>query len=233
MSAAAITLDAAGTLLAPAEPIGVTYARTAARHAIHVSPDDVARGFAAAFAAAPPLAFPDATDAADRAARERAWWAAIVAAALGRGAPPGAVDAVFDELYARYARPEAWRVYADVPPALAALRARGTRLAVVSNFDGRLPGLLAGLGLAPYLDAVVWSSLAGAAKPAPAIFRAALTALNARPTDALHAGDSVAADVEGARAAGMAAVLVDRERRSPPLPPDVRVVESLAALVQP
>jgi len=230
MPPAAITFDAAGTLFAPAEPVGATYAARAARHGLHLSADDVARGFAAAFAAAPPLAFPQATSTADLADRERAWWAAIVRAALAPGSPAGAVDAAFAELYAHYARPDAWRIFPDVRPTLETLRARGVRLAVVSNFDGRLPALIAGLGLAPCFDAVVYSSRAGAAKPAPAIFHAALAEMSASPADALHVGDSVAADVHGARAAGLAAILLDRDRHRPPVPAEVRVIESLAAL---
>ena len=229
MALAAVTLDAAGTLFEPAEPVGVTYARAAARHGIIVTPDEVARGFAAALAGAPPLAFPGAGPA-DLPARERAWWYAVVRAALGVRAPADALEGCFDELFAHYARPDAWRVFADVVPALTALR--GLRLAVVSNFDGRLPALLAGLGLAPFLDAVVYSSSVAAAKPEPAIFHAALRKLDVPAAEALHVGDGVIADTQGARAAGMRAVLLDRSRRRPPVPPDVRVIDSLAELAR-
>jgi len=221
---AAVTFDAAGTLIAPAEPVATTYVRCAARHGIAVDPDVVARRFAAAFAAAPPLAFPGA--AGDVARRERAWWAAVVGAALG--AEPAA--ACFDELYAHYAGAEAWRVFPDVAPALAGLRGRGVRLAVVSNFDGRLPALLAALGLAPSFDAVVHSTAVGAAKPDAAIFRAALAALDVPAAATIHVGDDVHADVDGARAAGLGAVLVDRSGRRPQVPAGVRVVGTLAAL---
>src|SRR5205807_1475626 len=83
-------------------------------------------------------------------------------------------------------------------------------LAVVSNFDGRLPRVLASLGLRPLVDLVVHSTAAAAAKPDPAIFRAALSALGVAPSAALHAGDGPVADVEGARRAGLRAVLLDR-----------------------
>jgi putative hydrolase of the HAD superfamily len=225
---AAVTLDAAGTLFAPAEPVGATYARIAARHGIAATPADVARRFAAAFAAAPPLAFPRG-DPARRADDERAWWAAVVGAALG--VAPATIGACVAELYAYYATPAAWCVFADVPPALAALRARGCRLAVVSNFDGRLPAVLDGLGLSPSFDAVAWSTAVGAAKPDAAIFHAALAALDVPAAAALHAGDAPDADVAGARAAGLRAVLVDRTRRRPRVPAGVVVVDTLAALV--
>ena len=220
MRLGAVTLDAAGTLFEPAEPIGVTYAQIARRHGIVVAADAVERGFADAFAAAPPLAFPDATPAT-LADDERAWWSSVVRAALG-AEPTPAFAACFAELYEHYARPAAWCMFADVPDALRALRARGLRLAVVSNFDRRLDGLVAGLGLAPLLDAIVPSTRAGAAKPAPEIFHVALRALGVPAVAALHAGDGVTADVAGARAAGLGAVLVDRRTRRPPIRPPIR-----------
>ena len=135
-----------------------------------------------------------------------------------------------DEVEAYYARPAAWRVYPEVPAVLEALRASGLRLAVVSNFDARLEGLLAGLGLSPFLDYVLHSSRAGCAKPDAAIFHAAVAALGVPPGHALHAGDSIVMDVEGARAAGLRAVLVDRAGHRPPLPPDVPAIRSLDEL---
>jgi putative hydrolase of the HAD superfamily len=205
----AVTLDAAGTLFDVAEPVGATYARIAAAHGIALDAGAVERGFRVAFAGAPPLAFPGASPVR-LADHERAWWYTVVRAAFGRAGGSPAFDPCFAELYTHYARPDAWRVHADVPDALRALRTRGLRLGVVSNFDGRLPGLMAGLGLAPLVDAVTHSSLAGAAKPDPAIFHAALTRLGVAPPEALHVGDDPRADVEGARAAGMHALLVDR-----------------------
>ncbi len=228
MRLGAVTLDAAGTLFEPVEPVGVTYARVARRHRIVISSDEAERRFRAAMESAPPLAFPDAPPR-ELADRERAWWSAVVQQTLGAGSAPG-FSACFAELYAHYARARAWRVFPEVVDALRALRARGLRLAVVSNFDHRLEALLAGLGLAPFLDGVVLSARAGVAKPAPAIFRMALAGLGVPPVAALHCGDGVAADVEGARAAGLRAALLDRTGRRPPVPPDTIVVTTLGEL---
>jgi putative hydrolase of the HAD superfamily len=68
------------------------------------------------------------------------------------------------ELYERFARADAWAVYPDVVPALQELRRRGLRLAVVSNWDERLPRLLLALDLAGYFDAIVFSQEAGVEK---------------------------------------------------------------------
>ena len=89
MALRAVTLDAAGTLFDVAEPVGTTYARFAARHGITLTPGDAERGFRAAFAAAPPLAFPGGS-VTRRADHERAWWYALVRRAFGRECAPSA-----------------------------------------------------------------------------------------------------------------------------------------------
>jgi putative hydrolase of the HAD superfamily len=205
----AVTFDAAGTLFAPRERVGETYARTARRHGIDADPDAVDAAFRRVFRAAPPLAFP--ATAVDRLARERAWWREVVRGALALDAADPRLDPVFDALFAHYERGHAWRVFSDVVPALDALRRRGLALGVVSNFDGRLPVLLSALRLASAFDAVVWSSAAGAAKPDPTIFAAAAHALAVPLASLLHVGDDAIADVDGARGAGARALQLDRE----------------------
>jgi len=102
--------------------------------------------------------------------------------------------------------------YPDAAPALAALRARGIRLVVASNWDCSLAEVLASTGLGGALDAVVPSAKVGAAKPDPRLFEAALAEAGVARERAVHVGDSVEHDVEGARAAGVSAVLVRRAR---------------------
>ena len=122
-----------------------------------------------------------------------------------------------------------FRAYPEVPAALERLRAGGARLAVVSNWDVSLHDVLERTGLRGLVDAVVISAELGVAKPDPAIFRAALDRLGAGAADAMHVGDSVEADVAGARAAGLEAVLVARD--GAPAPDGVRVVASLDGLL--
>jgi putative hydrolase of the HAD superfamily len=93
--------------------------------------------------------------------------------------------------------------------ALAALRELGLSLVVVSNSDGSVERLLGTVGLRPYLDAVIDSHVVGFEKPDPRIFHAALAGARAHPERALHVGDLYAADVVGARAAGIHALLLD------------------------
>ena len=96
-----------------------------------------------------------------------------------------------------------------VPEALEAFRARGLKLAVVSNSDGSLEAGLRDQGLHGYFDAVLDSHLVGHEKPDPRIFEVALARTGVAPERALHVGDLFSADVVGARRAGVHALLLD------------------------
>jgi putative hydrolase of the HAD superfamily len=100
--------------------------------------------------------------------------------------------------------------YPDAAPALRELRDRGEKLVAVSNWDCSLPAVLERCGLGELLDGVVSSAVAGARKPDPAIFEPALELAGCGPDEALHVGDTPEEDVEGARAAGIRALLIDR-----------------------
>ena len=101
------------------------------------------------------------------------------------------------------------RILPGVPEALAALRAGGIKLAVVSNSDGTIEEGLVHFGLRDHLDAVFDSTRVGFEKPDPRIFFAALEALRSAPQRTAHLGDLHAVDVVGARGAGVHGVLVD------------------------
>jgi putative hydrolase of the HAD superfamily len=122
-----------------------------------------------------------------------------------------------------------FRPFPDAAPALRGARARGQRTAVVSNWDAALPEVLERVGLLDLVDAVITSAAVDAPKPDPAPFRAALESLGADPTGAAHVGDSAAEDVAGARAAGVAPVLLVR-RGPPPVGSEARVITSLLEL---
>ena len=119
--------------------------------------------------------------------------------------------------------------FADVRPALAAARAAGRRLVVVSNWDVSLNDVLDRLGLSQMLDGVVTSAEFGVRKPAPEIFDHALALAGVAAHDAIHIGDSLAEDVAGARAAGIEAVLIKRD--GDPGPPGVRTITTLTMAV--
>lgn len=120
--------------------------------------------------------------------------------------------------------------FADTVPALKDLRASGVRLVVVSNWDVSLHEVLARTGLAPLLDGAVSSAEAGAAKPDPEPVRRGLALAGAAPDEAWLVGDTAAADVAGALAAGVTPILIDRDGSAPSTQPGVRRIRSLAEL---
>jgi putative hydrolase of the HAD superfamily len=120
--------------------------------------------------------------------------------------------------------------FPEVPGAIDALRSRGARLVVVSNWDCSLPDALRAAGLAGRLDATITSAQTGAAKPDGAIFGAALAAAGVAASAAIHVGDSLREDVEGARAAGVEPILLLRDARAAPA--GVRSIRSLDELLE-
>ncbi len=117
------------------------------------------------------------------------------------------------EMTRAWERAEHFELYEDALPALEALRARGLRLGLLSNTARDLDAFVAHHGLE--VDAVLTSRAHGKTKPHGTIFRAMLERLGVEADAAAMVGDTVEDDVEGARAVGMRAVLVDREGRYP------------------
>ena len=111
-----------------------------------------------------------------------------------------------------------YRVFPDVLPALARLRAAGLATAIISNADADVTALCTHLAFADRVDLIVTSALVGWEKPDPRTFRAALDPLGIPPAAALHVGDQPRSDVAGALAVGMHALLLDRYGRHPDAP---------------
>ncbi len=123
--------------------------------------------------------------------------------------------------------PEELTLFPDAKAALAELRALGLTLGVISNMGLELDGLLERLGIGEYVAVRSTTGSAGVSKPHPRIFRFALAQAGVRPAEAVHIGDSIPADVKGARGAGITPVFVQRTPGTPP-PDGVPVVGSLA-----
>lgn len=108
--------------------------------------------------------------------------------------------------------PAHFAVFPDVERTLRALRARGVPLMLVSNWHAGLRGFCRALALDAYFDVIVSSFEAGYEKPDPRIFAIGCAQLGLLPEQVLHIGDSLIDDVEGARAAGLGAVHLERPR---------------------
>ena len=125
-----------------------------------------------------------------------------------------------------------FRTFDDVPGSLAALKELGLVLVVVSNWDVSLPAVLDRVGVAGLLDGVVTSAQTGTRKPDRAIFDRALELAGVSAEEAIHVGDSPREDLDGARGAGIEAVLLVRSGTAGPADvPRIRSLSELPALL--
>jgi putative hydrolase of the HAD superfamily len=108
---------------------------------------------------------------------------------------------------AAYINPDSWRLFDDALPCLHALRSSGWRHVILSNHVPELPGLVESLGLGPLIESVFNSAQTGFEKPHGKAFRTVLTSIE-DATRVWMIGDSVSADIAGAQAVGLPAILV-------------------------
>jgi HAD superfamily hydrolase (TIGR01509 family) len=81
--------------------------------------------------------------------------------------------------------------------------------AVISNADGKIEDVLRRCGIADCFESITDSGIVGQEKPHPAVFQAALLAMQAKAAESLYVGDVYSVDYVGARNAGMQAILFD------------------------
>jgi putative hydrolase of the HAD superfamily len=216
-----LAFDAVGTLIFADPPVHIVYYRVGRRFGSQLAPQEVRARFREAFALRAAGWDPSADVMGDQATSEtiagaagpdgetaeRRFWSAVVADVLPDVSDP---QACFEELFAYFARPTAWTCFADVEETFSEARQRGLQLAIASNFDARLHAICDGK---PELSGVtqrVISSEVGSRKPDSAFYGALLDACECGPEELLMIGDDPAADVEGARRAGIQALQIDR-----------------------
>jgi putative hydrolase of the HAD superfamily len=222
----AVLFDAAGTLIQLREPVGETYRRLALAYGVVLPASRIEEAFRRVLRQAPPMVWPGRPPG-EVAELERSWWRAVVRSSF-RAADASArftdFEGYFSALFDHFGGLEAWQPAPGAIEVLGALRARGLRTGVVSNFDHRLPRLLQGLGLAPQLEVVVRPADAEAAKPDPRIFGFALRRLGVGAEETIYVGDDALHDVAGAQSAGLTAIDASSLATLAELGPRIRAV---------
>ncbi|MCL1891266.1 MAG: HAD-IA family hydrolase [Coriobacteriia bacterium] len=122
--------------------------------------------------------------------------------------------AIARSVHKRYFTAQSWKPFDDVVPTLKKLKERNIRMGLISNWDSSLEGIIDGLGLAPYFDVIISSAAVQLHKPMPEIFTLALERMGTTAAEAMHIGDHLTADVEGALAVGITPVLLSRNNTS-------------------
>jgi HAD superfamily hydrolase (TIGR01662 family) len=146
----------------------------------------------------------------------------------GRGA--GVVCAA-ERIYQQWASNHHFEIYDDVAPVLAELAASGFVLGVISNSHRSLDAFKTHFKLDALIGATISSAEHGYMKPHRSIFEAALQQAQVTAAEAVMVGDSLKADIEGARAAGMRGILLRRSGEKPAsLASDISLITSLYQL---
>jgi putative hydrolase of the HAD superfamily len=209
-----ILFDAAETLFHINGSVAEIYLLYAVKQGFQQKPDSleaITRAFKRAFREAPPPVFVEMVPAKLKQC-ERLWWFDIVHSVFYRVGMFERFDEFFEEVFRVFEDARSWVLYPETERVLAQLRDQGFELGIVSNFDSRLFTILRGLGIESYFNSVTISSLAQAAKPAARIFELAVEKHAMDPEEAVHIGDSLRDDVEGAQKAGLTGILLDRKR---------------------
>jgi HAD superfamily hydrolase (TIGR01662 family) len=209
-----IAFDAVETLIHPVPSAGAVYHRVGFRHGSRRAAEEVARRFRDVFAS-----IEQSTDldcGCNQAqepfhtceVRERLRWQRIVESVLDDVLTPGEC---FEELFAHFGQPANWACFPEVGSALSELRRAGYRLAVCSNFDGRLNAVMDGTPELAPIELRVISSQVRYRKPSARFFQALTRAANCAAFQILFVGDDPANDVAAAEAAGLWAWQIDRD----------------------
>jgi putative hydrolase of the HAD superfamily len=101
-------------------------------------------------------------------------------------------------------------LYEDVMPALKALRSNGYVVGVITNMSQPGQDVAEKMGFRDNVDFTISSMDVGVSKPDPMMFRAALERAGVEASAAVHVGDQLETDIDGARGAGINPILIDR-----------------------
>ena len=201
MSLRAVLFDVDFTLVRPGPELGPEgYVRAGARHGLTLDP--------ARYEAARDDALVELQHHPELEHDDTIWFAFTERIVCGMGGTSPASYACAVEITRGWERHENFELYEDVVPVLAELRAAGLKIGLVSNSARDVRAFAEHHGLD--IDAGISSFHHGKTKPHASIFRAVLDLLEVQSHEAVMVGDTVEDDVEGARAIGMQAVLVDR-----------------------
>ena len=220
-----VFFDAGNTLLRVHPSIGEVYAESAGTFGVKVSPEQIEKSFQEHWKNTLPLVSNEGHRLTYE--KERDWWRYIVREVFQPFIPFENFEAFFESLYERFARSETWRLYDDVSSVLDYLKSRDLKLAIVSNWDSRLPALCDQLGITEFFQTVVVSSLVGYEKPHPAIFQIALERTQLSPQQVLYIGDDPFLDYQAAQKLDIHALHLDRYGRFPAHPDKIASLHEL------
>jgi putative hydrolase of the HAD superfamily len=202
----AVLFDVDFTLFRPGPELGPEgYRRVGERHGLTLDPER--------YAQARIQSIESLSGERDLVHDEEVWIAFTEQIVLGMGGDPSRARECAVDMVREWERHENFTLYEDALPTLEQLKRHRLAIGLVTNGQRDLDEFVSHHGLD--VDAAVGSKAHGRTKPHPSIFAAALQALEVSAGEAAMVGDSYEDDIEGARALGMRAILVDRDGLHP------------------
>jgi putative hydrolase of the HAD superfamily len=191
---AAICFDATGTLIETAESVGEVYHRVAREFGVDLPARRLEAAFRGILQQAPARGVEGASVEARRDGETRWWFERVreTFQATDNSARFDDFEAFADALFETYRAPGAWRLRPETLEMLTRLKRCALPMAVVSNFDHRLPKILEMLDISSFFEVVMIPSVAGRAKPDRAVFEAIVDRLSPAPSTLdtlLYVGD--------------------------------------------
>ena len=216
----AVLFDVDFTLFRPGPELGPEgYRRVGERHGLELEPDR--------YTEARTRAIETLQRNHELVHDEEIWIAFTEQIVLGMGGDPDGARACAIDMVREWERHENFSLYEDALPVLDELHRRSIKVGLISNGQRDLEEFTMHHRLE--VDAVIGSRSHGRVKPHASIFVAALHALDVTPTDTVMVGDSYEDDIEGARALGIRAILLDRDGLRPDAPDRIDTLLALPA----
>lgn len=200
-----ICFDATGTLIELNESVGEVYHRIALEHGINLPAWRLEDASRRVLRQAPKRGIDGDTVAARRRS-EVDWWTERIRETFEATDSTARFDdfpAFAAALFDAYHGAELWRLRAGASGLLTALRDRDWPLAVISNFDHRLPKLLEELNIAGFFELIVIPSESGSIKPERAVFEAVAEALGTPIQSLFYVGDDAKETLEAITSHGI------------------------------
>jgi putative hydrolase of the HAD superfamily len=219
----AVLFDVDFTLARPGPELGPEgYVRAGERHGLELDP--------LRYEAARDAALVDLHRHPELEHDDEIWFRFTERIVRGMGGDADSAYACAVEITRGWERHENFELYDDVPDTLAALRAAGLGIGLVSNSARDVRQFARHHGLD--VDAGISSFHHGRTKPHASIFRAVLDLLGVEPAEAVMVGDTITDDIEGALALGMPAILLDRDGLRPEFEPRIETLHQLLSTLR-
>lgn len=214
VKAKAISFDVGNTLLKAKPAVEVIYYNILKKHGCEKDEAQVRKIFFESLDEYERKIFKEDLDLRTDDGEEEEWWRRVDETIAGRCGAKSDLGEICNELWEEFKKAESWEPFHEVSEVLDGLKQEGYTLGVTTNWHTKLGKILEAHGISRFLDFSVISTEVGYKKPSVKIFERTLEKAGCEKAELVHVGDHLDTDYQGARQAGLRAVLIDRDKKS-------------------